>query len=76
MRRFVIATALAAVPAVSLAATFHADSYSRQRFNDYYYKSYDTAYEPICVVRKIRWLDDKSDPVVRKVRVCANTKDR
>jgi hypothetical protein len=70
MRRFVIATALAAVPAVSLAAPFHADSYSRQRFNDYYYKSYDTAFEPICVVRKIRSVDVRGNPVVRKVRIC------
>lgn len=70
MRRFVIAAALTAVPAVSLAASIHADSDSRQRFNDYYYKSYDTAFEPTCVVRKIRSVDDRGNPVVRKVRVC------
>lgn len=70
MRCFAIAAAVAAIPAISLAAPIHADSYGRQRFNDYYYKSYDTAYEPICVVRKIRSVDERGNPIIRKVRIC------
>ncbi len=70
MRRFVIAAALTALPAISLAAPIRADSDSRQRFNDYYYRSYDTAFEPICVVRKIHSVDDRGKPVVRRIRVC------
>lgn len=70
MRRFVIAAAIAAVPAISFAATPHADGNGRQRHNDYYYKSYDTAFEPVCVVRKVRTTDDGGNPVVKKVRIC------
>jgi len=70
MRRFIVAAALAAIPAVSLAATPHADVNSRQRYNDYYYRSYDTAYQPVCVVRKIRSTDEWGNPVVKTVRVC------
>ncbi|MCV9965560.1 hypothetical protein OIU34_27160 [Pararhizobium sp. BT-229] len=70
MRRFAIAAALAAVPVVSFAATSHADSASRQRHNDYYYKSYDTAYRPICVTRKIHTTGEEGNAAVKTVRIC------
>ncbi len=70
MRHFPVAAALVAIPAISLAATSQAEEHGRRRHNDYYYNSYDTAYEPVCVIRKIRTTDDKGNPVTKTVRIC------
>lgn len=71
MRRFAIAAVIAAVPAASFAATSDAGAAAiRHRHNDYYYKSYDTAFAPVCVVRKIRTTDKAGNPAVKKVRIC------
>jgi hypothetical protein len=70
MRRFFVAAALVAIPTISLAATSQADSNGRQRYNDFYYRSYDTAFEPVCVIRTVRKTDKHGNPVIQKVRVC------
>jgi hypothetical protein len=70
MRRILVAAALVAIPAISLAAMPQADGKSRQRYNDFYYKSYDTAFEPVCVVREVRMTDDQGNVVLKKVRIC------
>ena len=70
MRPFLVAAALVAIPTISLAATPQANSSSRQRYNDFYYRSYDTAFEPVCVVRQVRTTDDNGDVVIKKVRIC------
>ncbi|CAN7146761.1 hypothetical protein LJR098_000018 [Rhizobium sp. LjRoot98] len=70
MRRFLVAAALVAIPTISLAATSQADSTSRQRYNDFYYKSYDTAFEPVCVIRTVRKTDEYGNRVIRKIRIC------
>ncbi|URK87993.1 hypothetical protein LP421_10455 [Rhizobium sp. RCAM05350] len=70
MRRFLVAAALVAMPTISLAAMPQADGESRQRYNDFYYKSYDTAFEPVCVVKQVRKTDDHGNDVIKKVRVC------
>lgn len=70
MRRFLVAAALAAIPTLSLAATFQADGKSRQRYNDFYYGRYDTAFEPICVTRTVRTTDEQGNRVIRKVQIC------
>ena len=68
MRGLIVAAALATISLTSFATASQAEG--RQRYNDYYYNSYDTAYEPACVVRKVRSTDDWDNPVVKKVRVC------
>ena len=68
MRRLIVAAALATISQTSFANASQGEG--RQRYNDYYYKSYDTAYEPICVVRKIRSVDERGNPIIRKVRIC------
>ncbi|WP_426230046.1 hypothetical protein [Pararhizobium sp. DWP3-4] len=70
MRRFLVAAALVAIPAISLAATPQAGSNGRQRYNDFYYKSYDTAFEPVCVIRIVRKTDEQGNPTIQKVRIC------
>jgi hypothetical protein len=70
MRHFLVAVALAAIPTISLAAMPQTVVESRQRYNDFYYKSYDTAFEPVCVARKVRTTDDHGNVVIKKVRVC------
>ncbi|KQS93817.1 MULTISPECIES: hypothetical protein [unclassified Rhizobium] len=68
MRRLIVAAALATISLTSFANASQGEG--RQRYNDYYYKSYDTAYEPVCVVRKVRSTDDEGNTVVKKVRIC------
>ncbi|WP_438748992.1 hypothetical protein [Pararhizobium sp. O133] len=68
MRRLIVAAALATIALTSFSNASQATE--RQHYNDYYYKSYDTAYEPVCVTRKVRSTDDWGNPVVKKVRVC------
>ncbi len=68
MRRLIVAAALATISQTSFANASQGEG--RQRYNDYYYKSYDTAYEPVCVVRKVRSTDDEGNTVVKKVRIC------
>ena len=46
MRPFLTAAALVAIPTISLA-TSQADGKSRQRYNDFYYGRYDTAFAPV-----------------------------
>ncbi|WP_455271931.1 hypothetical protein [Rhizobium herbae] len=70
MRRFIVAAALVATPTISLAAMPQAGGESRQRYNDFYYRSYDTAFEPVCVVREVRTTDDQGNVVIKKVRLC------
>jgi hypothetical protein len=70
MRRILVAAALVTTPTISLAAMPQADSESRQRYNDFYYRSYDTAFEPVCVVREVRMTDDHGNVVIKKVRIC------
>ena len=68
MRRLIVAVALATISLTSFANASQGEG--RQHYNDYYYKSYDTAYEPACVVRKVRSTDDAGNTVVKKVRIC------
>lgn len=68
MRRLIVAAALATISLTSFATTSQGEG--RQRHNDYYYSSYDTAFEPVCIVRKVRSTDDDGNTVVKKVRVC------
>ncbi len=70
MRRFLVAAALVAIPTISLAASSQAGSNGRQRYNDFYYRSYDTAFEPACMIRTVRRADAHGNPVIRKVRIC------
>lgn len=70
MRRFLVAAALVAIPTISLATTSQADGASRQRYNDFYYRSYDTAFEPVCVTRTVRKTDESGNRVMQKIRVC------
>ncbi|OBZ96330.1 hypothetical protein ADU59_08310 [Pararhizobium polonicum] len=70
MRRFLIAAALVAIPTISFATASQADGRSRQRYNDFYYSSYDTAFEPVCVARTVRKTDERGNPVIRKIRTC------
>ena len=70
MRRFLVAAALVAIPTISLAATSQTDSNGRQRYNDFYYRSYDTAFEPVCVIRTVRKTDEHGNPVIQTVRIC------
>ena len=70
MRRIVIAAAIAAIPAASLAAPLPARNSIRQVHNDYYYRNYDTSYAPICVVREVRSHDTRGKATIRKVRIC------
>lgn len=63
------AATLAAASVVGLIQPSVSGS-TRQFHNDYYYRSYDTAFEPVCVVRTVRGYDAFGNPVTRKVRVC------
>ncbi len=63
--------ALVAIAVVSnLDAPSQAVSIGSQRHNNYYYKSYDTAFRPACVLRDVRSYDTWGKSSVRKVRVC------
>jgi hypothetical protein len=69
MRPFLTTAALVAIPTISLA-TSQADGKSRQRYNDFYYGSYDTAFAPVCVVKTVRKTDADGNPVVETIRIC------
>ncbi|WP_276118540.1 hypothetical protein [Pararhizobium qamdonense] len=69
MRPFLTAAALVAIPTISLA-TSQADGKSRQRYNDFYYGRYDTAFAPVCVVKTVRKTDADGNPVVETIRIC------
>lgn len=64
------AATLAAASVVGLIQPSLSGNGTRQFHNDYYYRSYDTAFEPVCVVRTVRSHDAFGNPVTRKVRVC------
>lgn len=70
MRRILVAAALVAIPTISLAATSQAGGKSRQRYNDFYYGSYDTAFEPVCVIKTVRSTDQQGAAVVKMIRIC------
>ncbi|MDW5317670.1 hypothetical protein [Rhizobium sp. PL01] len=70
MRRFLVAAALVAIPTISLATPSQADGRSRQRYNDFYYGRYDTAFEPVCVVKTVRTTDAYGNRIIQKVRIC------
>ena len=65
-----IAATLAAASVVGLTQASLTGSGTRQFHNDYYYRSYDFAYEPICVVRIVKTQDAFGNPVTRRVKVC------
>jgi len=63
--------ALVAIAVVSvLDAPLQAASIGSQRYNNYYYKSYDTAFRPACAVRAVHSYDIWGKPVVHKARIC------
>ncbi|MDQ0320347.1 hypothetical protein QO002_002485 [Pararhizobium capsulatum DSM 1112] len=66
----ILATAITAASIAGVATPSPAAIGSKQFHNDYYYRSYDYAYQPVCSVRTVRSYDAAGNPVVRKVRIC------
>ncbi len=58
-----VAASIAGLTTPSLAG-------SKQFHNDYYYRSYDYAYQPTCSTRTVRGYDAAGNPVTRKIKVC------
>ncbi len=75
MRKTLASTGLVAV--VAMAATLHTVHEARpvgavasQRHNDFYYKSYDTAYRPACLARTVTRYDYWGKEIQENVRIC------
>ncbi|WP_275790741.1 hypothetical protein [Pararhizobium gei] len=70
MQGFLAAAVIAATSAASSATLAETIDGGRQRHNDYYYASYDTAFQPVCIDRNIRMKNADGTVTVKKVRVC------